>query len=66
MQGLEESLNAIKRSFTFYKRYQDFLNNKVRIKSSLDKINDTPKMLNEIESKATIKSIGLDIPNLFF
>ena len=63
MQGLEESLNAIKRSFIFYKRYQDFLNNKVRIKSSLDKINDKPIMLNEIESKAIIKSIGLGIPN---
>ena len=35
MQGLEEALNAINRSYKFYQRHQDFLLGKVKVKNLL-------------------------------
>ena len=63
IQGLEEALNAVKRSYKFYQRYHEFIKGKVSIKSSINNVNQKPKMLNEIESKSILKKIGLKIPN---
>mgnify|MGYP001273769842 CR=1 FL=1 len=63
MQGLEEALNAIKRSLEFYNRHQDYLNNEVMIKDSYNEISKSPKMLDEVKSKKILRDAGLTIPN---
>ena len=63
MQGLEEALNAINRSYKFYQRHQDFLLGKVKVKKSIKSLGTKSSMLNEMESKSILNKIGLAIPN---
>jgi acyl-CoA synthetase (NDP forming) len=63
LQGLEEALNAVKRSYKFNQRYQDYLDGKVSVKKSTTNSLKSSLMLNEIESKSILKKIGLKIPS---
>ena len=63
IQGLEEALNAVKRSYKFYQRYNEFIEGKILIKNSINNDNLKSKMLNEIESKSILTKVGLKIPN---
>ncbi len=63
LQGLEEALNAVKRSYKFNQRYKDYLDGKVFVKNSITNSLKNPLMLNEIESKSILKKIGLKIPS---
>ena len=49
MQGLEEALNAINRSYKFYQRHQDFLLGKVKVKKSIKSLGTKSSMLNEMD-----------------
>ena len=63
MQGLEEALNAVNRSFNFFNRRQDYLNKEVKVKHTFNQISKSPKMINEIKSKKLLREVGLKIPN---
>ena len=63
MQGLEEALNAVNRSFNFFNRRQDYLNKEVKVKHTFNQISKSPKMINEIKSKKLLREVALKIPN---
>ena len=63
MQGLDEALNSILRSYKYYKRYTENKSQNISLKY-FDKIKITnQRLLNEFESKSKLKDLNLNVPN---
>ena len=63
MQGLDEALNSIFRSYKFYKRYNENKNKNITVKSFERIKTNNQKLLNEYESKSKLKDLNLIVPN---
>ena len=63
MQGLQEALNSISKSYQFYLKQNQTKKNKITIKAIPSKASSNVNMLDEKESKLSLKRIGIEVPN---